>query len=230
MTRQKARRPLAPPEGNNTIALPSWALHGLLSDLGRTISDDPTVTPLHGIALHTKVAEPTSGNLLYGTSTNRYLLAQGLEDCDGALPLCQIHRTALDMLLPLLLQGGDEPVYVHIDEDDLITFHVDHVGQVRVWSMGFGIPDVGRLVIGLAADDHFENRPMVDGGNLAPAELYQLSEIAERRKAPLGIKFGEHGKPAVVAIGDKYRAILSQVPTRTYTEPFTWSYPESRRG
>lgn len=213
----------------NVITLDGSDLRGMLTDLERTASQDQSFPMLRGILLFTETAaaEP---NRLYGTSTDRHILGQAWEPCEGSLAPCFISlesakmlRTLLDRVHParnvtlLLRDLGDESGWA-------LELHVAHVGAstVLVPDDLYGFPDLRKL---FAAHD---DQPGVPEVELGAALLNKLAAVGRRRGRALRFRLGRDLRPATIDIGPNYRAMLMPVKSGSEREEFRYATPPER--
>lgn len=210
----------------NVITLDGSDLRGMLADLERTASRDPYFPMMRGILLFTETTavEP---NRLYGTSTDRHILGQAWEPCEGCLAPCFISLESAKMLRTLLDQadpGRDVTLLLR----DLgrkagraLELHVDHVGAstVLVPDDLDGFPDLHKLFAG------YDDKPGVSEVELGAALLNKLATVGRRRRAGLRFRLGRDLRPATIDIGPNYRAMLMPIKPASEREEFRYATP-----
>lgn len=203
-------------------------LLGMLTDLERTSGRDDSLPMLCGILLYTETAD-TGENRLYGTSTDRYVMGQAWEPCEGALDATFLPLDALPLVRAVLAQARKGPVTLdrHADPDRRsshnLTVSAPGVAAVTVPEelQPVQFPKLRQIAASLA------DLPAGHQASLGGAFLAKLGTIARRRQCPVAITLSAPVKPAIFDIGPRYRALLMPVIDRT-PEAFRFAFPPEK--
>lgn len=209
----------------NVLTIDGQDLRGMLADLERTASRDQYFPALRGILLFTETTAPEP-NRLYGTSTDRHILGQAWEPCEGSLARCFITLES-SKILRTLLDQADPGRDVTLLIKDLgakrraLELHVDHVGAstVLIDDDAAGFPDLHKLFAG------YDNTPGVPEVELGAALLNTLAAVGRRRTDPLRFRLGQNLRPATIDIGPNYRAMLMPIKPASQPEEFRYATP-----
>lgn len=210
----------------NVITLNGSDLRGMLADLERTASRDQYFPMLRGILLFTETTAPEP-NRLYGTSTDRHILGQAWEPCEGSLAPCFISLESAKMLRTLLDRAwaGRNVTLLLRDlgrkSGRALELHVDRVGAstVLVPDDLDGFPDLHKLFAG------HDDKPGVPEVELGAALLNKLAAVGRRRGKALRFRLGRELRPATIDIGPNYRAMLMPIKPANEREEFRYATP-----